>query len=62
MLLELIQQDKVITVALVIIAIIWAYVLFRNIRMGNKTANQFEIEYDKILNAKDYKVKGRFEE
>lgn len=61
-LLELIQQDKVLTTVLVITGILWAYVLFRSFRMRMHQTNQFQVEYEHILNEDKYKVKGRFEE
>ncbi len=62
MLLELIQQDKVLTTVLVITGLLWACVLFRSFRMHIHKTNQFQAEYDQVLNAEKYKVKGRFEE
>ncbi len=62
MLLELIQQDKVLTTVLVLTGLLWAYVLFRNLRLWLHQTNQFQVEYEHILNEDKYKVKGRFEE
>lgn len=61
-LLELIQQDKVLTTVLLITGILWAYVLFRSFRSRMHQTNQFQTEYERILNAEENKVKGRFEE
>ncbi len=62
MITDMILQDKVLTGAIAIIALIWGYVLFRNIHYGKKTHDTFATEYNKIINADEYKVKGRFEE
>lgn len=62
MLLELIQQDKVLTTVLIITGVLWLYVLFRSFRLRMHQTNQFQVEYEHVLNAKEYKVKGRFEE
>ena len=62
MLLEVIQQDKYLTIVLVVTGTIWLYVLLRNLRMNAKSNTQFQTEYERVLNTDEYKVKGRFEE
>jgi hypothetical protein len=62
MLLDTILQDKFLTGAIVGVALIWAYVLFRNVRLSMKSSDQYAVEYNRVLNADEFKVKGRFEE
>ena len=62
MLLEVLKQDKFLTAAVIAVGALWLLVFLRNIWRGNKKAGEFQQTYDHILNAEEYKVKGRFEE
>lgn len=62
MLLELIQEDKVLTWILIIVGVIWVFVFLRNIWTSNKTATDFQHYYNHILHGDEHKVKGKFEE
>lgn len=62
MLIEVLKQDKFLTAVLIIIGIMWIIVFLRNMRSINKKSGEFRQMYENILNADEYKVKGRFEE
>lgn len=61
MFFELLKQDKYLTLVIVVVALIWLFVLLKNVFMVNKSAGEFQQQYQRILDADEYKVKGKFE-
>ncbi len=61
MLLDLLKQDKYLTIIIVVIGLIWFFVLLKNVLVVNKSTADFQQQYQQILNADEYKVKGKFE-
>ena len=61
MLLEVLKQDKYLTILIVVVGLIWLFVLLKNIWTFNKSTAEFEHQYHQIINADEYKVKGKFE-
>lgn len=61
MLLDLLKQDKYLTIIIVVIGLIWFFVLMKNVLVVNKSTADFQQQYQQILNADEYKVKGKFE-
>ncbi len=62
MLWELVKEDNVLTISIIIIGIIWFLVFMRNIWTLKKSAGEFEKTYQHILNAEEFKVKGKYEQ
>ncbi len=62
MLLEVVKQDKFLTWAVVVVGLLWFFVFLKNVWHGNKKAVEFQQTYEQILNADEYKVKGKFEQ
>ncbi len=61
MLLDVLKQDKYLTVIIVVVGLIWFFVLLKNVWTFNKSTAEFQQQYQQILSADEYKVKGKFE-
>lgn len=61
MLWDVLKQDKYLTILIIVVGLIWFFVLLRNVWTLNKTTTEFEQQYQQILSADEYKVKGKFE-
>ncbi|MBI5003192.1 hypothetical protein HZC31_07435 [Candidatus Woesearchaeota archaeon] len=61
MLLEVLKQDKYLTILIVVVGLIWFFVFLRNVWVLNKSTTDFQQQYHQIINADEYKVKGKFE-
>ncbi|MFA6888819.1 MAG: hypothetical protein WC254_04970 [Candidatus Woesearchaeota archaeon] len=62
MLWDLIKEDKILTISIVIVGIIWFLVFIRNFWTVRKSTGDFEKTYDHILSADEFKVKGKYEQ
>jgi hypothetical protein len=62
MLLDVILQDKVLTGLIIGVGLIWLYVFFKNVRYSKRSSDRYAVEYNNVLHADEFKVKGRFEE
>lgn len=61
MLIDVVKQDTFLTWSLIVVGILWVVVFVRNMWQVNKKAAEFENFYDHILNADEYKVKGKYD-
>lgn len=59
---ELMKEDKVLTISIIVIGIIWFLVFMRNLWTVKRSANEFENTYQHILSADEFKVKGKYEQ
>ncbi len=62
MLLELVRQDNYLTVLIAVVGALWLFVFVRNMWILNKSTGEFRHQYEQIINAEEYKVKGKFEQ
>lgn len=62
MLWEIVRQDKYLTLLIAVVAALWLFVFFRNMWVINKSTGDFQRQYEQILNADEYKVKGKYEQ
>ncbi len=62
MLWELISEDNVLTISIILIGILWVIVFMRNFWNVKKSSGEFERAYEHILNAEEFKVKGKYEQ
>lgn len=66
MVLELLQQEKYLTYAIVVVSTLWILISLRLLlskRMKHSGNTPFDVdtEYHKILTSEEYKVKRRYE-
>lgn len=61
MLWDVLKQDKYLTIVIIVVGLIWLFVLMKNVWTFNKSTAEFQQQYHQILNADEYKVKGKFE-
>lgn len=62
MLLDLLKQDSYLTAIIAIVGMIWFAVLLRNVWVLNKSTGEYQQQYQRILDAEEFKVKGKFEQ
>ena len=62
MLWNLLKQDTYLTIIIAVVSIIWFFVFLRNVWVLNKSTTDFQQQYQRILEAEEHKVKGKFEQ
>lgn len=65
MVLELLQQEKYLTYAIIVVSLIWAFIALRLLFLhrAKEPVNNFDFdnEYERIITSDEFKVKRKYE-